>query len=78
MTAKHIKGALKFIIGLSAIGLLIFAFLPEAIKVDLITVEKGDLLVTLEGEGKTRIHDIYVVSTPIDGRITRILLTLSF
>jgi HlyD family secretion protein len=72
VTAKHIKGALKFIIGFSAIGLLIFAFLPEAIKVDLITVEKGDLLVTLEGEGKTRIHDIYVVSTPIDGRITRI------
>ena len=39
---------------------------------DIIEVSKGDLLITMEGEGKTRIHDIYVVSAPIDGRITRI------
>jgi len=70
--ANYIKAALKFVIGISVIGLLIFSFLPEPIKVDIINVKKGDLLVTLEGEGKTRIHDIYVVSTPIDGRITRI------
>ncbi len=55
-----------------AVGLLVYAFLPERVKVDLISVTKGDLLVTIEGEGKTRIHDIYTVSAPIDGRITRI------
>lgn len=57
---------------LSAVGLLIYAFTAEPLKVDLFNVQKQPLLVTLEGEGKTRIHDIYVVSTPIDGRITRI------
>lgn len=67
---------IKLMIKLSAIVLalvlLTFAFLPEPIKVDMVKVSKGDLLVTLEGEGKTRIHDIYVVSTPVDGRVTRI------
>ena len=53
-------------------GLLIFAFLPEPIKVDTVEVSRSDLLVTIEGEGKTRIHDIYVVSAPVDGRVTRI------
>ncbi len=72
MTNKTVKLILKIISAVVALSLLIFAFLPEPVKVDTIRVEKGDLLVTLEGEGKTRIHDIYVVSTPVDGRITRI------
>ncbi|MBV1919104.1 MAG: HlyD family efflux transporter periplasmic adaptor subunit [Pseudomonadales bacterium] len=69
---KNIKRFLKVLLVVSAAGLLLFAFIPEPVKVDWVTVEKGDLLIVLEGEGKTRIHDIYVVSTPIDGRITRI------
>ena len=71
-STKYIKRFLKILLVASAVGLLIFAFIPERVKVDWVTVEKGDLLITLEGEGKTRIHDIYIVSTPIDGRITRI------
>lgn len=67
-----IKNTIKIILVLAVIGSLIFAFLPEPIKVDMITVGKGDLLITMEGEGKTRIHDIYTVSAPMDGRITRI------
>jgi HlyD family secretion protein len=69
---KTIKTILKTAAILACAGLLIFAFIPERIKADMAEVTRGDLLITLEGEGKTRIHDIYVVSTPIDGRITRI------
>ena len=65
---RLIKIALVFI----AIALLVFAFIPEKVKVDLISVEKGDLTVSVEGEGKTRIHDIYTIYTPIEGRVTRI------
>jgi len=72
LMVKRIKLAVKIILGLAVIGFLSFAFMPEAVKVDMVTVEKGDLLVTLDGEGKTRIHDIYIVSTPVDGRVTRI------
>ena len=72
MNAKKIKLVIKVILAVIALGLLVFAFIPEAIKVDIAIVEKGDILITLDGEGKTRIHDIYVVSTPVDGRVTRI------
>ena len=65
---RLVKISLVFI----AIALLVFAFIPEKIQVDLISVEKGNLTVSVEGEGKTRIHDIYTIYTPIEGRVTRI------
>ena len=67
-----IKLIIKISIGAIVFGMLVYAFMPEVVKVDMVTVKKGNLLVTLDGEGKTRIHDIYRVSTPVDGRITRI------
>ena len=67
-TKRLVKISLVFI----AIALLVFAFIPEKIQVDLISVEKGNLTVSVEGEGKTRIHDIYTIYTPIEGRVTRI------
>lgn len=69
---KLIKLFLKVIFGVTAIAFLVYAFLPEPAKVDMQNVVEGDLIVTIEGEGKTRIHDIYVVSAPIEGRVTRI------
>ena len=72
MVAKKIKLLLKCSLVIAVCGLLIYAFIPERVKVDMVAVERGNLLITMEGEGKTRIHDIYVVSTPMDGRITRI------
>jgi len=65
---RLVKISLVFI----GVALLVFAFIPEKVKVDLISVEKGDLTISVEGEGKTRIHDIYTIYTPIDGRVTRI------
>jgi len=72
MSAKNFKSIIKIALGGAALGLLVYAFIPEPVLVDMTQVTKSDLLITIEGEGKTRIHDIYVVSTPIDGRITRI------
>lgn len=72
MDLKKTKTFVKYGIGIILIGLLGFAFIPEAEKVDVDRVKRGDVLLTLEGEGKTRIHDIYVVSAPIEGRVMRI------
>jgi HlyD family secretion protein len=51
-----------------------YAFLPEPVDVDLVTVERGDLLVTVDEDGKTRIREKYTVSAPLNGRILRISL----
>lgn len=72
MMAGKVKGIIKITLAVLTVSLLVYAFIPERVKVDMVKVERSDLLISIEGEGKTRIHDIYVVSTPIDGRITRI------
>ncbi|MCF6196718.1 MAG: HlyD family efflux transporter periplasmic adaptor subunit [Emcibacter sp.] len=72
MSLKKIKFIAKYIIGVFLLALLVYAFIPEAEKVDLAQVQRGDVLITLDGEGKTRIRDIYVVSAPIEGRVMRI------
>lgn len=39
-----------------------------------VTVTRGPLEVTIDEEGKTEVHDRYVVASPITGRLTRIRL----
>ncbi len=51
---------------------LLVAFWPRAVAVDLAQVEVGDLIVTVDEEGRTRVHDSYVVATPVAGRLLRV------
>jgi len=51
---------------------LVYAFQPRPVDVDLITVVEGPLHVTVDEEGETRIRDIFVLSSPIRGRVLRI------
>ncbi|MFT4583373.1 MAG: HlyD family secretion protein [Gammaproteobacteria bacterium] len=51
---------------------LAFAFRPRAVIVDTVAVGRSQLIVTVEDEGETRVHDIYVLSAPVAGRMRRI------
>lgn len=66
------KSLVKAVLGLVFVAALLYSLYPQATEVETTQVEVGQLNLSVEGEGKTRIHDIYVVSTPIDGRVTRI------
>jgi len=57
--------------GLLVAGLF-YAFWPRAVLVDLAVVERGPLVVTADEEGKTRVRDVFVVSSPVAGRLRRI------
>lgn len=61
---------------LGGVGLVVFALRPAPHPADLVTVERGDLLVTVAAEGKTRVRDRYVVAAPVEGRLARIDLTV--
>jgi HlyD family secretion protein len=69
-------GSKAFVVLIAAIviGGLGYAFLPQPIEVDLVEVARGTVRVTVDQEGKTRIHDKYVVSAPLAGRILRITM----
>ena len=62
-------------IGVLTVGaLLAVALWPETTPVDSATVERGRIVVTVDEEGQTRVHDRYVVSAPVSGRVLRIEL----
>lgn len=53
---------------------LAWLFRPAAVPVDLVTVDRGPLMVSVSDEGETRVRDMYVVSAPVPGRMRRIEL----
>jgi HlyD family secretion protein len=54
------------------VAAVVWAFLPEPVAVDIATVERGRLRVTVDEDGKTRIRERYTVSAPLVGRLLRI------
>lgn len=72
MRAAVRRGLFMGLLGALLILGLGFAFWPQPVPVDLATIERGPLRVTVDGEGQTRVEDVYVVSAPLTGRLLRI------
>lgn len=51
---------------------IVMSMLPEAIGVDVAIVDRHDVRVEVVDEGRTRMHDVYVVSAPVTGRVLRV------
>lgn len=62
------------VIGAAAVlaAVLAWAFWPRPVPVDLAEIGRGPLTVTVDGEGKTRVRETYLVSAPLPGRVLRI------
>ena len=60
--------------GLGIVAALVWAFRPSPILVDTAVVERGDVVVTVDAEGKTRVRTRFVVAAPVAGRVQRIEL----
>lgn len=55
------------------VGLLLtFAFVPRPVVVDLFPVASGSMVVTVDEEGQTRVHDVFGLTAPVTGRVLRI------
>lgn len=52
-------------------GLAWLAFRTEPVPVDLATIERGPMVVTVNAEGKTRVRDVFEVAAPISGTARR-------
>jgi HlyD family secretion protein len=55
-------------------SILVVSLQPETYDVDLAYVSRGDLLVTVDEEGETRVRRRFVVASPVAGRVERIEL----
>jgi HlyD family secretion protein len=71
--SAHTKRILLWsLIGLILLATLVWAFIPKPTPVDLLTLQPGEMTVTVDEEGETRVRDIFVLSAPISGRALRI------
>lgn len=73
---NHITGKRLFWSLMAALTVVTFAFIlrPEPVWVDLSTAQRGPLEVTVREEGKTRVKDRYLVSSPVTGFVHRLEL----
>jgi HlyD family secretion protein len=69
---KRSRLILTLVAGLLIGAALAAAFWPRAIMVDLGEVTRGPMMVTIDEEGRTRVAEAYVVSTPVTGRLLRV------
>jgi HlyD family secretion protein len=58
--------------GVAVLALLVFAFLPDPIPVEIATVQRGTLRVTVEEEGRTQVADRYAITAPVSAYLRRI------
>ncbi|MEO1018087.1 MAG: HlyD family efflux transporter periplasmic adaptor subunit [Pseudomonadota bacterium] len=59
-------------IALILVAGLAFLLRPQPVQVDIGTIDRGLVQVTVDEEGRARVRDVYVVSTPVAGRVRRI------
>ena len=58
--------------GAAVVIAIAVSMLPDAVEADLAKADSGDVRVEVVDEGKTRMHDIYVISAPVTGRVLRV------
>lgn len=72
---KRILNTLILIFVGGALIVLVAMWLrPTPIRVDVAKAMRGPMQVTVDGEGKTRVRDRYVIAAPVDGQLRRIPL----
>ncbi len=72
MIKKYSRTILVLIAAVLLVAVLAFAFWPRPVPVDIGEVVREPMLDTVTEEGRTRVHDAYVVSTPVSGRLRRV------
>ena len=73
MTRKKLSRPVLIALTLAVVaGGLAYAFWPRPTMVDIGEVTRGEMMLTIDEEGRTLVRDAFVVSTPIDGRLLRV------
>ena len=72
MTKKNSRTHIMIAIGIVLLLGLTYAFWPQPLRVDIGEATLAPMVMTIDEEAKTRVHDAYIVSAPIAGRLLRV------
>jgi len=70
--AKLIKRLVLGVVAVLVVAGIVISFLPKPIIVDIASVTRGDMRVTVDEDGKTEAKNRYVLSAPLSGNMNRI------
>lgn len=71
---KIINAVVLLLLAGGVVALLTIWLRPAPTRVNIVKASLGPLRVTVDGEGKTRVRDRYVVAAPVAGRLRRVSL----
>lgn len=71
---RRARQALVALVLLGLAGVAALALMPQPVPVDKAKVSRGSLTVTIQETGVTRVKDRFVVSAPVSGTLSRIVL----
>jgi HlyD family secretion protein len=71
---KWLKRSLWLAVLVALAGLVVRAFQPSPVLVDLAVLSRGDLVISVADDGRTRVRERYTVHAPIGGRLLRTAL----
>src|SRR5688572_20034937 len=71
---KWIGRTILIVIVIAIVVGVVYSMRPKPTTVDLVTVARGPLEVTVDGEGRTRVKDRYVIMSTVHGDLARIEL----
>lgn len=55
-------------------GIFVWAFMPSPLHVDTVRIKRGTFMRTIDEDGKTRVRNRFVISSPLAGTLERIVL----
>jgi HlyD family secretion protein len=72
MDKRYSRIILWLIIVLALLLMIGYSFRPVTVLTDIEEVRKTDLRISITEEGKTRIHDTFILSAPVTGKVRRV------
>ena len=71
---RWMKRLLGVLVAGAIVAVIVYGALPKPIPVDVVTAQRSAMTVTVDEDGRTRVKDRYVVSTPVSGDLARLEL----
>jgi len=72
LEARRWSRWLPWIVGIGLLALIMVGLLPKPLPAEIAVVSRGDLRVTVNEEGMTRVKNRYVIASPVAGQLRRI------
>ena len=70
---RRLLRQLKWLVPLAVVvGLVALSFVPKPVEIDLGTVARGAMMLTVDDDGETRVRERYEIAAPLAGRLLRI------